>query len=620
MDVQTCNPAGTAWASTSSCAQGCVAGACLTDVLEVNGNTVTMDGEHRFSQRVVVKNGGRIQVTPGRKLTLFAPTITVEISSFISGTGQSGGTCVAPPDDVFQGIRLVANQVTIDGSVQWTGSACARNGVVIRAGTIDGSGSVTSNARSLLLFGAGGVAPGLMATGATRSLMPPEVITSSNYPEGGVYNDDGPPAVFTWSKPATNITGYYYTLGRGSQTPVATSTFVGVEALATTTTPEVGTTYLDVVSIDNTGTIGTVPHEFVITVSGTPPQLTSPTNPVQGMYSPNPTVVVAWDGGNPGVGYYRVFDRFPTTRPTPSTGTFEPTTKNPPQVLLQNVADGRWYFHMVALDSMGYSTRSAAHYEVAIGVEPDAGTIAGKVTGPNDAGIVGATVVVQRGLYTTTTTAGGVYTFNGQIPAGTYEVVAKDERPDAGPPLQASAAMVTVTAAMTTEQNFVLAPGTGCPTCSDVCSGVACGGSRPYCTAPSSGGGTCVNGACTSDSFFRVARLGVNTGTTVGQDDSFFLRYSSSNYYQGTPDTAFVFVPPTSRTYSVQLASSSSDLVYYWTLSAPCSGQVTWSSSFNYWANAPYTYSASLTAGVPVFIVVDTDSGGTPAPFTLTIN
>ncbi len=81
----------------------------------------------------------------------------------------------------------------------------------------------------------------------------------------------------------------------------------------------------------------------------------------------------------------------------------------------------------------------------------------------------------------------------------------------------------------------------------------------------------------------------------------------------------FAFVPPTSRSYSIQLAGSSS-LVYYFTRTPPCDRQVTYSSSFSYWAYAPYTYSISLSAGVPVFIVVDTNGAGNEGPFTLTIN
>jgi hypothetical protein len=611
-DLQTCNTGGTAWTSTMSCAQGCVAGACLTDVLEVNGNTVTMDGEHRYSQRVTVKNGGRLQVTPGKKLTIYAPVITVEISSFISGQGTSSGACVAPPDDVFEGIRLIADQVTIDGSVAWASPSCIRSGIVIRAGTINGAGSVTSAGRSLLLFGAGGVAPGLTASGSQRSLMPPEVITSSNYPEGGTYNDDGPPPVFTWSKPAVNVTGYYYTLGPTSRTPLATNVFLGTEALAGLETPRNGLTYLDVVSIDSTGTIGTVPHEFVIKIVDAPPQLASPTNPIQGMFSPNPTVVMAWDGGNPTVGYYRVFDRYPSTRPTPATGTFEPTNKSPPQVLLQNVADGRWWFHMVALDSMGYSTRAASHYEVAIGIAADAGTIAGKVTDPNDAGIAGATVVVQRGLYVTTTTAGGVYTFNGRIPAGTYEVVAKDERPDAGT-LQASAAQVTVLPATTTEQNFALTTGTGCPTCADVCSGVACVTPGISC---GNVGGTCRAGACV-DSAFRVANLGVNRGSTVGQRDRHYNTYYGIGSYRGG-DVTYVFIPQTTQTHSfwVNRLTPNASLVGYLTTTPPCSTEVVVNNVANI---LDVNSSFSLVAGVPYFVIVDSEQGG-EGEFQLTIS
>lgn len=616
-DLQTCNTGGTAWTSTMACAQGCVAGACLTDVLEVNGTTVTLDGEYRYSQRVTVKNGGRLQVTPGRKLTIYAPVITVEISSFISGTGVSGGNCEAPPDDVFQGIRLIANQVTVDGTVSWSGSACAKNGLVIRAGTIDGSGSVTSNARSLLLFGAGGVAPGLTTTGATRSLMPPEVITSSNYPEGALYNDDGPPPIYTWSKPATNITGYYYVTGAGSQVPVATSSFLGAEALALPANPGVGKTYLDVVSIDNMGVIGTVPHEFVVDIQGTPPTLASPTNPVQGMYSPNPTVVVAWDGGNPTQGLYRVFDRYPTTRPTTATGTYEPTNKNPPQVLLQNVADGRWWFHMVALDSMGYSTKAAAHYEIDIGVPADAGTIAGKVTDPNDAGIVGATVVVQRGLYTTTTTAGGVYTFNGQIPAGTYEVVAKDDRPDAGVQLQAKAATVTVSAATTSEVNFALAAGVGCPTCSDVCSGVSCGSAIDGCSGTSAGG-TCQAGACVGPNLgTRSLSLGTVSGTTVGQPNNHYILYGTTQYHENDPDVTYAFRAPTARSYTFSVSTSSNICWYMTNNQSVCSRGINYQSPWWYCGGTSAT--ASLSAGQVMFIIVDTDEGQQPGPFTLTV-
>jgi len=83
-----------------------------------------------------------------------------------------------------------------------------------------------------------------------------------------------------------------------------------------------------------------------------PPTLSSTTNPSPALLH-QPHRVMAWTGGNPTVGYYQLFDRYPSSRPTPQTGTFEPTNKNPAQVLFQKVTPGRWWFHMLALDSMG---------------------------------------------------------------------------------------------------------------------------------------------------------------------------------------------------------------------------------------------------------------------------
>ncbi|HUB06129.1 MAG TPA: carboxypeptidase-like regulatory domain-containing protein, partial [Myxococcales bacterium] len=213
-------------------------------------------------------------------------------------------------------------------------------------------------------------------------------------------------------------------------------------------------------------------HEFTIQIVDVPPALSSSTNPNQGSYTTNNAVVMAWKGGNPGQGYYYLFDDYPDTRPTNLTGTYEATTQSPAQVLLSNVSPGRWFFHMIAYDSMGYPTHGASHYEVDIGTAPTAatsGTVAGTVLDGTGTGIVGATVVVQRGLYQVQTQAGGVYTFgNSAIPAGTYEVVAEASG------MQSQSLTLTVTGGATTDGDFTLTPGTGCPSCGDPCSGIAC--------------------------------------------------------------------------------------------------------------------------------------------------
>jgi hypothetical protein len=269
---------------------------------------------------------------------------------------------------------------------------------------------------------------------------------------------------------------------------------------------------------------------------------------------------------------------------------------------------------MVGLDSMGYSTRRAAHYEVDIGAVPTTGTIAGTVKDSFDAGIVGASVVVQRGLYSATTVAGGVYTFNNTLPEGTYEVVAK--MPDAG--LQAQSMTLSVVASTTTEGYFTLQPGSGCPTCSDLCSGVACT-NQPVCGSQSTSG-TCNAGVCMADSMLAAAlSLGVNSGTTVGRTNSYVIRYSSTNYNPG-PDMAFFFTAPTTRSYSFAVArtSGATTMEWYMTTQQPCSGVITYQSPW--WDTIPATETASLTAGQTIYLIVDGATTADTGAFTITVN
>jgi hypothetical protein len=508
--VDTCNGAGTAWVpAASACASGCIAGGCLEPSLTVSGSTVYLQGEHHYSGTVTVELGGQIIAGPGPdggaatgQLTIYAPEIDINQSSSIAGS-VSVGPCVADPDDVASGIRLIANVVRINGTLNWSGTACSVDGIVVRADTINGSGTVSvPSGRSLLLFGTGGVAPGLNVGSAVKSLMPPARITSANFPAGGLYNSDAPPPLFSWDRPYSTVSGYYYVSGsNAAAVPTSISTFDSTEALALQSPPPSGTSYLNVVSADTNGNVGTVPHRFAIRVQGAPPVLDSPTNPVEGQYTSNPAVTVRWQAGsgNPGVGYYYVFDHYPDTRPTAQTGTFVAPDKNPPQIFQANVAPGRWWFHMIARDSMGYLTLRAAHYEVDIGSAPATGTLAGTVSdGTNN--LAGASIVIQRGLYTGKTDTNGIYDFNNSLPAGTYEVVASK----AG--FQSVQKTVTVNASQTATQPFILPPGSGCPSCTDLCSGVSCptaalNGAQWTSTCNA---GTCVNAALYGEGFEGV--------------------------------------------------------------------------------------------------------------------
>jgi hypothetical protein len=394
---------------------------------------------------------------------------------------------------------------------------------------------------------------------AVKSLMPPARITSANFPAGGLYNSDAPPPLFSWDRPYSTVSGYYYVSGANpAVVPTsATATFDSTEALALQSPPPAGTSYLNVVSADTNGNVGTVPHRFAIQVQGAPPVLDSPTNPVEGQYTSNPAVTVHWQpgSGNPGVGYYYVFDHYPDTRPTAQTGTFVPTDKNPPQIFQANVAPGRWWFHMIARDSMGYLTLRASHYEVDIGTAPTTGTLAGTVTdGTNN--LAGASIVIQRGLYTGKTDTNGIYDFNNSLPAGTYEVVASK----AG--FQSVQRTVTVNASQTATQPFTL----------PLCSGVAClsaafNGSKWTSTCNA---GTCVNAALYVEDFEGGCPAGWSlTGTyqcgtpTVGSAHS-GTRCLGTGLSSGTYPDSVTWGTSTATSPAINLGGAAHPMLQFW--------------------------------------------------------
>jgi hypothetical protein len=161
-------------------------------------------------------------------------------------------------------------------------------------------------------------------------------------------------------------------------------------------------------------------------VNTTPPAVTSTSHPSQTTWSGNPNALFKWTLPNADVnhaGYYYVLDHYGTTVPTKS-ATFLPVGQK--QILLANLPDGIWGFHIVSVDQRGYLTKQAGHYKVRIGADPGSGGILGNVVDGNSAPISGATVTINRGLLNTgvadqTTPANGAYNF-GSIPVGTWEV------------------------------------------------------------------------------------------------------------------------------------------------------------------------------------------------------
>ena len=92
------------------------------------------------------------------------------------------------------------------------------------------------------------------------------------------------------------------------------------------------------------------------------------------------------------------------------------------QLLRSALDTGIWGFHVVSIDTRGYLTKAAAHYQVRLGTDPGNGAVLGRVVGPGAANVSGATVRLNRGLFPDRTTiADGSYNF-GTIPLGTWEI------------------------------------------------------------------------------------------------------------------------------------------------------------------------------------------------------
>lgn len=89
---ETCN--GTAWSGATACATDCYQGACIQADLVIDGVTQVMEGDHKFQNSVVIKNGGQLKVGPTGELKLQAASIHVDAASNINADGVGDG--VAP--------------------------------------------------------------------------------------------------------------------------------------------------------------------------------------------------------------------------------------------------------------------------------------------------------------------------------------------------------------------------------------------------------------------------------------------------------------------------------------------------------------------------------------------
>jgi len=534
--VETCLAGGTSWGQPNlpdggspQCTNGCYRGGCMDADLIIDGITKTMEGDFKFSNSVIIRNGGQLRVGPTGNLSIQAKNIVVQDSASqvnangVGDTAASGQTisvyshchngylccngaydlntsvlCIAGnttqctggnpcvgygynassvrTDDLsaaegfkytgsdFGGglVRFTAESIDVRGQMTANGTNTGTGGtILLAADTISGDGALQSTGGSngflKLLRGSTDSYTGSTSGTTVRSVMPPLDVVSGSHPDSLKWYNDGLGDLFlAWTKPFPTINGYYYKTSTSASTlPSQTAgngTFLQAESIQIPETDLVqGANYFHIVSVDSSFNVGGVKNTFKVNINTQPPSVSSASHPSQRTWYQNPAVYFSWTNPQDDAnfdGYYYAFDHFADTVPATTQQNF---TSNK-QVLLANTPDGIWVFHVVNRDTRGAITKAARHFVVYVGVEPAKENISGSVfdASNGNAPLSGVTISVNRGLFTTTSSGSGTYTFNGNQYVGQWELTASK----AGYVSQTK--MVTLVAGTPLNENFTL--------------------------------------------------------------------------------------------------------------------------------------------------------------------
>jgi hypothetical protein len=398
--------------------------------------------------------------------------------------GAPGGTCSATLGGKGGGLLVIyANNIQIQGTITANGQAgtgCSGGGsgggVVLRAGgdlSFTGSISVTGGAGGSSGGGAGGNGVVKLLYGATNTLtgsvvgtkfqsfMPPYDVSSTSHPDSTRwYNDGFTVFELAWSKPFSTSAGYYYNLNTtyGYVPTPATSLYLAGESLLYQPSSLVtGTNRFHVDTLGPFANVGTIEHRFVVNINATTPSITSPSHSTSTTWYNNFSPYFTWTAPHADadtVNFYWVFDAYASTLPTKTSNKIAmdlAMPQNSKQLLLPNQQPGIWFLHLIAEDTMGYLTKTAAHFRVQLGNDPGQGSVSGSVTdAATSAFLSGVTITLNRGVQSTSSNSSGSYAFPNTVYAQQYEIKASK----AG--YQDSVKTVTVTAGQTATVNFAL--------------------------------------------------------------------------------------------------------------------------------------------------------------------
>ena len=375
-------------------------------------------------------NDAELELTPasgGGALRLISKT-TATIAGQLTANGANGQPAITQcvlggGGGGGGGILVVGDVVTVTGSISAAGGL---GGPVTAA-----CGSLVSLpgqvGRVKILFGASHDITAATIVGTqTLGLAPPIPLLSTSHPDPkAIYNDGFLSLDMAWGKAFPSVMGYYTLLDTTKSHPptAANGTFLAVDKVSFQSSDVMdGDNYVHLVSVDAQSAISTVETVFHVAINTQPPSVSSTSHPSETTFVPNTNPFFAWSypqGDDQVSGAYYVFDQYGLTVPA-ITDTRVPATQK--QLLKNDVMAGVWVLHVVSADSQGRLTKAAGHYRVNIGADPGEGSVAGAVVDSTQAPQVGATVTINRGLFTTTTAANGQYAFGTVIPAGTWEL------------------------------------------------------------------------------------------------------------------------------------------------------------------------------------------------------
>jgi hypothetical protein len=384
----------------------------------------------------------------GGLLAIYADNI--QIAGTITANGQAGTNCAGGGSGGAIILRATGD-LTFSGTLSATGGAGGSSG-----GGAGGNGVVK------LLYGNTKSLTGTVYGTKFQSFMPPFDVVSTSHPDPTRwYNDGFSSFELAWSKPFTNGAGYYYNLNTtyGTVPAPATSLYLAGESILYPPSGLVsGTNYFHVDTVGPFANVGTVEHRFKVLLNTATPTISSTSHPSGSTWYANVSPYFSWTVPHSDAdvtNFYWVFDPYPSTIPTKTANKIPMdliTPQNSKQLLLPNQPVGIWFLHVIAEDTMGYLTKTAASYRVQLGPNPGQGSISGFVKDGSGNAVSGATISLNRGLQTTTTSATGNYAFPSSVWAQAYEVTASKSG------FKDSVSNTTVTSGSTSTVNFTLTP------------------------------------------------------------------------------------------------------------------------------------------------------------------